>query len=123
MIMADGEADNAPVRSYGCEYACGNAFDVIILQPLDNTTMYLCFPHFFQTAADVYKAFMSEAPPELKAMMEEIASLETSDVIDSKPRRGRHNAPIGTDSQDVIDHFDGLVYEDELDERFQPSAE
>lgn len=121
--MADGEADKAPVRSYGCEYGCGNAYDIILLQPLDSTTMYLCFPHFFQTAADVYKAFMSAASPELREMMEELSSLETSDVSGSKPRAGRHNAPIGTDNQDVIDHFDGIVYEDELDERFKPSAE
>lgn len=121
--MTESPAEQTPVRSYGCEYGCGNAYDIILLQPLDSTTMYLCFPHFFQTAADVYTAFMGEATPELREMMGELASLVTTDVAGDKPRRGRHNAPVGTDNQDIIDTFDGVVYEDELDERFQPSAE
>jgi hypothetical protein len=121
--MDEVPAELAPVRSYGCEYGCGNAYDIILLQPLDSTTMYLCFPHFFQTAADVYAAFIGDADDDIKEMMGELSSLVTTDVQGSKPRRGRHNAPVGTDNQDAIDAFDGVVYEDELDERFQPSAE
>lgn len=121
--MDEVPAESAPVRSYGCEYGCGNAYDIILLQPLDSTTMYLCFPHFFQTAADVYTAFIGEASDDVKEMMGELASLVTTDVSGSKPRRGRHNAPVGTDDPDAVAAFDGIVYEDELDERFQPSAE
>lgn len=109
----------ASVMSYGCQYGCGNPYHVILLQVQDGSVLFLCIPCFAKTAEEILKALIGEVPDAIDLEMGELAAMQQDQAPGPRARRGRHNAPAGTDSQDLIDAYDSAVYEDELPDEFQ----
>jgi hypothetical protein len=123
MIMSEGTAVPAPLMSYGCQYACGNAYHVILINVIDGEILFLCMPHAVSTFADIVKAMTDGISPEVEAERQRMNAEAMPGSEYTSAKRGRHNAPSGEEDPDAVAAFDGIVYEDELDERFQPSAE
>lgn len=121
--MSEGTAVEAPLMSYGCQYVCGNAYHVILINVMDGETLFLCMPHAVSTFADIVKAMTEGISPEVEAERQRMNAEAMEGTEYTTAKRGRHNAPSGEEDPDVVAAFDGIVYEDELDERFQPSAE
>lgn len=112
-------AVDAPPMSYGCQYGCGNPYHMILISVIDGSTLFLCMPHFVQTATDVISAMTNGLSPEAEAERQAMNAEQVAESADVTARRGKHNAPAGAEDPDLVAHFDGIVYEDELDERFR----
>lgn len=117
--MGDETAVEAPPMSYGCQYACGNPYHVILINVLGGDTLFLCMPHFVSTATDIVKAMTEGISPEVEAERQAM----NADAVDggehTRARRGRHNAPSGEEDPDAVAAFDGIIYEDELPDEFR----
>lgn len=106
-------------RSYGCEFACGRPYDVILIQVEDGTTQFLCFPDFVRVASEALDAIMNgtsipEGAQALDGMAYEIAPMTSSKV-----KKSGHNAPVTADDDDLIEAFDSRVTVDELPPEFR----
>lgn len=106
-------------RSYGCQYGCGNPFDVILTQIIDNSTLILCLPCFVRTAIEIVDAMTGEVSPEVEAERRELAAMDQPPMTGQRARRGRHNAPVGSDSLDLIEAYDTQIADDELPDEFK----
>lgn len=111
--------ESESVMSYGCQYACGNAYSVILLQVTDGSSLYLCIPCFVRTAIEIVKAMTEGLPPEVQETANELAAMQADMTPGPTAKRGRHNAPVGNDSPELIEAFDTRVYEDELGDEFK----
>ena len=107
------------VRSFGCQYACGNPMDVVVTQFKDSSTLFLCYPCFVLTAVQVADALTGESAIDTSDEERELAEQDEAPSETARARRGRHNAPAGTDDLDLIEAFDSRVYEDELPDEFK----
>lgn len=121
--MGEEMAVDAPPMSYGCQYGCGNPYHVILINVLGGDTLFLCMPHFVSTSVDIVDAMTKGVSPEVEAERQAMNAEAVDGGQHTRAKRGRHNAPSGEEDPDAVAAFDGIVYEDELDERFQPSAE
>jgi hypothetical protein len=107
------------VRSYGCQYGCGNAMDVMLYQFIDGSSLTLCIPCFVRTAIDIVRSMTENPSDELAAMVAEMAGLDMVDTPTARARRGKHNAPVGTDNAELIEQYDTALTEDELGDEFK----
>lgn len=107
------------VRSYGCQYGCGNPYDVILIQIQDNSTLLLCIPCFVKTAIEIVDAMTGDVSPEVETERRELNSIQQPVMSGSRVRRGRHNAPAGTDNPDLIEAYDTQIVDDELPDKFK----
>ena len=103
-------------RSYGCQFGCGNPFDVILFQVVDSSTLMLCTPCHIKLAIEIVDAMTGEVSPEVEASRQEIDAMDQAPHTGARARRGRHNAPVGTTSDDLIEAYDSAVTADELDD-------
>lgn len=103
-------------RSYGCQFGCGNPMDVVLTQILDNSTLILCIPCFVKVAIEIVDAMTGDVSTEVETARQELATMEQAPMSGSRARRGRHNAPVGTTSDDLIEAYDSAVTADELDD-------
>lgn len=108
-----------PVRSFGCQYGCGNPMDVMLYQFVDGSTLVLCIPCFIRTAMDIVTAMTSNPDEGIQQMMAEMTTLDMVDTPTARARRGKHNAPAGVDNAELIDAYDTAVTEDELGDEFK----
>ena len=116
---SDMPEPDIPVRSYGCQYGCGNPYDVILIQVQDNSTLMLCIPCFIKTAIEIVDAMTGEVSPEVEAERAELNAMQQPEMRGSRVRRGRHNAPAGTDSEELIEAYDSQIADDELPDEFK----
>ena len=116
---AGESVDLAPVRSFGCQYGCGNPMDVMLYQFVDGSTLVLCIPCFIRTAMDIVTAMTSNPDEGVQQMMAEMTTLDMVDTPTARARRGKHNAPVGVDNAELIDAYDTAVTEDELTDEFK----
>lgn len=106
-------------RSYGCEFACGNPYDVILIQVSDGTTQFLCIPCFIKLAAEVVEAMTNGE----SAQVQEAMSAYRATAGEPPPGptgKGRgHNAPATATDPDLFAAYDDVVTADELPEAFR----
>lgn len=108
-------------RSYGCQFGCGNPFDVILFQVVDGSTLMLCTPCHIKLAIELVDAMTGDVSPEVEATRQELNAMDQAPQTGSRARRGRHNAPVGTTSDDLIEAYDSAVTVDELDDSLNPA--
>lgn len=108
-------------RSYGCQFGCGNPMDVILTQIMDNSTLIVCLPCFVRVAIEIVDAMTGDVSPEVEASRQELNAMEQAPQTGARARRGRHNAPVGTTSDDLIEAYDSAVTVDELDDSLNPA--
>lgn len=106
-------------RSYGCTYACGNPYDVIVVLVSDGTVLFLCMPCFVRTASDVAAAILDQDNPEIRAIAETAAVPDGGTVPGPAPRKRGRNAPAGSDDDDLVEVFDGRILASELPDTFR----
>lgn len=105
--------------SYGCQYGCGNPYHVILIQVQDNSSLFLCLPCFVRTADEIVKAITTGDAPGTETEQAELDAMRRDQVPGPRAKRGRHNAPSGTDDPDLVEAFDSRIYEDELPDEFR----
>ena len=116
--MTDQPAQPAQ-RSYGCSYGCGNPYDFILITVSDSTTEFLCLPCLVHLAGDLVEAVVNPDNPEVQRKMSEAGEIVQAPMTgDAVPERG-HNAPIGTDDEDLITEFSDVITVDQLPEAFR----
>lgn len=106
-------------RSYGCEFACGNPYDVILIQVSDGTTQFLCIPCFVKLASDVVSAMLDDNPTQVEEAMSayRMATGEQPPGPTARPRG--HNAPATNTDPDLFAAYDDVITMDELPEAFR----
>lgn len=112
-------APNPPVRSYGCSFACGNPYDVIVTMVSDGTTQFLCLPCFVRTAMDVVAAVTDPDAVDVAKALKEAGEVVTVTLPDKAVKPRGKNAPVTEDDDDMIEAFSGVITEDELPEAFR----
>lgn len=118
--MADeGTPVDAPQMSYGCQFADGNPYHVILVNVMDGSTLFVCMPCFVRVSTEIVDAMTGNLSAEVEAERQAMNAEQVSEPENLRARKGRHNAPAGAEDPDLVEHFDGIVYADELDERFQ----
>lgn len=110
---------NPPTRSYGCSFACGNPYDVIVTMVSDGTTQFLCLPCFVRTAMDVVASITDPDATDVKAALEQAGEIVTVSLPDQNIKPRGKNAPVTEDDDDMIEAFSGIITEDELPEEFR----
>ncbi len=106
-------------RSYGCTYGCGNPYDFVIVDVASSTTEFLCLPCFAHLAAQVIEVVNDPDGEMAKLAASMGPNPEQAPMTGTRVRKGRRNAPAGTDDPDVVSAFDGTIAEDELPEEFR----
>lgn len=106
-------------RSYGCTYACGNPYDVIIVMVNDATTEFLCIPCFIRTASDMLAAITEPDNATVKAAMQGAPPADIVPMTGPAPKRRGKNAPATTDDDDLISAYESVMTEDELPPEFR----
>lgn len=110
---------NPPQRSYGCSFACGNPYDVIVVTVSDGTTQFLCLPCFVRTAMDVVAAVTDPESTNVQTALQLAGELvNVTPASDGVKPRGK-NAPADVDDDDMMEAFSGFITEDELPEEFR----
>lgn len=112
----------ASQRSYGCSYACGNPYDVVLISVADGTTEFLCFPCFVRTAHDVLDAMTKAGDVTVERRIAEAGSVDAVPMNDDGVVKRGHNAPVDSQDPDAIETFAGFELADEIDDAFQPEA-
>ena len=108
-----------PQRSYGCEFACGNPYDVILIQVSDGTTQFLCIPCFIKLASDVLGAVLNDDPAQVTEAMSAYRATAGEPPPGPTGKARGHNAPATSDDADLFAAFDDVVTVDELPESFR----
>ena len=108
-----------PQRSYGCEFACGNPYDVILIQVSDGTTQFLCIPCFIKLASDVVGAMLNDNPAQVEEAMSAYR-MATGEPPPGPTGKGRgHNAPATASDPDLFGAYEDVITADELPEAFR----
>jgi hypothetical protein len=117
---APGPADSdAPDRSYGCSWGCGNPYDYIIISVVDSTTELLCLVCMLKLMQDMIMAVLNPEDPAVKAAMADRAGIEQAPMNSGRVRKRGKNAPATVDDDDLIEAFDSRITPDELPEEMK----
>lgn len=119
MKGVDMAAPDESGMSYGCQYGCGNAYQVILIQVTDSSVLMLCIPCFVTTAIDIVGAMTGEISPEVQQQADELKALNAEQAPGPRAKRGRHNAPAGNVDPDLFEAFDTVVTVDDLPDEFR----
>jgi hypothetical protein len=112
-------SDVTPMRSYGCTFGCGNAYDVIVIMVADGTTEFLCFPCYVKLASDLVEAMTNPDAPNVQEAVK-WASANPSEIAPGPNGKARgKNAPATTDDPDLIEAFDDVITVDDLPPEFR----
>lgn len=111
---------SAPQRSYGCEFACGNPYDVILIQVQDGTTQFLCIPCFIKLASDLLEAVLDENGEKVQKAMSAYRTGDIGTVPGPAGKPRGKNAPATSSDPDLFEAFDGVVTIDDLPDEFRP---
>lgn len=110
---------DAPVRSYGCTFGCGNPYDYVIVTVQDATTEFLCLPCFLKLASDVLEAVVNPDNPDVIEAINNAGTVEQAKMNGAGPRKRGKNAPVTSDDPDLLEAFDSVITEDELPPEFR----
>lgn len=109
----------APARSYGCTFGCGNPYDVVVVQVADGTTEFLCWPCFIKLSADILAAITETDNPTINLALASMNGLGGQAVPGPTGRDRGHNAPATSDDADLFAAYDDVVTLEELPEDFR----
>lgn len=102
--------DNAQTqRSYGCEFACGNPYDVILIQVSDGTTQFLCIPCFIKLASDVVEAMTDGNSEYVQSAMSAYRATAGEPPPGPTGKARGHNAPATSSDPDLFAAYDDVV--------------
>lgn len=100
--VADGVA-----CTHACSMACGRTYDVMVIQVVDASTLFLCMPCGVNFWAGVAKAMVEPEDPEIKEIVGNATLDDVVLVTDPNPGygiRGYSDPAAGDDFE-----FDGAV--------------
>lgn len=103
------QSDDQHPRSYGCTFACGNPYDVIVTMVSDASTEFLCIPCFIKTAADMLTAMTNHDDPTVKAAMAYAAEHPITQTPGPPGRKGKKNAPATANDLDIFAAYDAVT--------------
>lgn len=106
-------------RSYGCSFGCGNPYDYIIIDVQSGETLFLCVPDFVRVASDMVAAMTNPDDPNVVAAMAAASEIKGESAPGPRPKRGRKNAPAGTEDDEVLEAFSATITVDELPDAFR----
>lgn len=116
--MSD-QAQEPEGRSYGCSYGCGNPYDYVFVSVADSTTEFLCLPCFVKLAADIVAAITSPDAEDVKSALNGAPGFRPVQTPRAKAKTRGHNAPVGTEDDDLLSSFDSTITVDELPPEFK----
>lgn len=88
--------------THACSFACGRKYDVVFVQVVDSSTLFLCMPCLVNLVKNIAQAMVEPDAPEIREVVSGVSLEDTVLVTDNTPGYGVR----GNSDPTVEDEFD-----------------